>query len=53
MTLKKLADMLARVAEQGGMDEVDGSGGALDVQQDCANLRCQDLGMYVGPMQSG
>jgi hypothetical protein len=56
MPLEKSTHPGARIAEQRLMDEFDGRGGALDVQEDGADalqldaVRC---GMYVGPMQSG
>jgi hypothetical protein len=46
----------AGVAKQRPVDEVDGCGRSLDVQQDGAELAQLDAvrsGMYVGPMQSG
>ena len=45
-----------RIAEERLVDELDGCGGALDVQEDRADLGQRDAvrsGMYVGPMQSG
>lgn len=45
-----------RMGEQRFVDEFDGRGRALDVQEDDADLRQRDAvrtGMYVGPMQSG
>jgi hypothetical protein len=55
--LEKFPGPGPRIAKQGLMDEVDRGGGALDVQQDGADLRQRDavfrIGMYVGPMQSG
>jgi hypothetical protein len=45
-----------RIAEQCFMDEFDGCGRALDVQQDRADALQRDAvrsGMYVGPIQSG
>jgi hypothetical protein len=55
--LEKIPDPGPRVTEQRLMNEVDGCGGALDIQQDGADLRQRDavflIGMYVGPMQSG
>ena len=56
MPLEKLLDPGAGVAEERLVDEVDGGGGALDVQEDGADLRQRDAvrsGMYAGPMQSG
>ena len=46
----------AGITEQRLVDEIDGRGRALDVQQDGADLRQRDAvrtGMYAGPMQSG
>jgi hypothetical protein len=55
--LEEIPDPRSRKAEQRLVDEVDGCGGALDVQQDGADLGQRDavfrIGMYVGPMQSG
>ena len=56
MPLQECTQPGARMAEQRTVDEVDGCGGALDVQKDRANLAQLDAvrsGMYVGPMQSG
>ena len=56
MPLEKLPHSGTGIAEQRFVDEVDGCCGALDVQQDGANLGQRDpvrSGMYVGPMQSG
>ena len=56
MPLEKVPEPGPRIAEQLTMDELDGRGGALDVQQDGADLGQRDVarsGMYVGPMQSG
>jgi hypothetical protein len=43
----------ARVGKQHLLDERDGRGGALDIQQDRADFAQRETGMYVGPMQSG
>jgi hypothetical protein len=54
--LDKTTHPVPRVAEQFFMDERDGRGRALDVQEDRANVLQLDAvrsGMYVGPMQSG
>jgi hypothetical protein len=40
--LEKIPHPRAGVTEQGLVDEVDGGGGALDVQQDGADLRQRD-----------
>ena len=56
MLLEKLAELGPRIAEQRSVDEIDGCGGALDVQEDGADFRQRDAvrsGKYVGPMQSG
>jgi hypothetical protein len=57
MPLEKIPDPRPRIAEERLVDEVDGCGRALDVQQDGADLGQRDAvfrtGMYVGPMQSG
>ena len=56
MLLEKLPDPGSRIAEQRTVDELDGCGGTLDVQEDGADLGQRDAfrsGMYVGPMQSG
>ena len=45
-----------RIAEERLVDELDGCSGALDIQEDRADLRQRDAvrsGMYAGPMQSG
>ena len=39
MTLEKLAHMRARVGKEHLMDELDGRGRALDIQQDGAGVR--------------
>jgi hypothetical protein len=56
MALEKSTHPGARITEQRLVDEFDGCGRALDVQQDGADLRQRDAvrsGMYAGPMQSG
>jgi hypothetical protein len=56
MPFEKILDPGTGVAEQRVMDEVDGCGGALDVQEDGADLLQVDAvrcGKYAGPMQSG
>ena len=56
MLLEKVPDSTSRIAEQRLVDEVDGCGRALDVQQDGADLGQVDAvrsGKYEGPMQSG
>jgi hypothetical protein len=56
MALEKSTHPGARMAEQRLVDEVDGRRGALDVQEDGADLGQRDAvrsGMYAGPMQSG
>jgi hypothetical protein len=57
MLLEKIPDPVPRITEQRLVNEIDGCGRALDVQQDGADLRQRDavfrIGMYVGPMQSG
>jgi hypothetical protein len=42
MALEKPTHPGPRIAEQRSVDEVDGCGGALDVQQDGADLRQRD-----------
>ena len=54
--LEKSTYSSASKPEQRLVDEIDGCGGALDVQQDGADVPQLDAvrsGMYVGPMQSG
>ena len=54
--LEELPHVRPRVREEDLMDELDGRGRALDVQQDGADVFQLDAarsGMYVGPMQSG
>ena len=54
--LEKFTYLGAGMAEQRLVDELDGCGGALDVQQDRADALQLDVvrtGMYVGPRQSG
>jgi hypothetical protein len=54
--LQKGAGSSPRKAEQGTVDEIDRCGGALDVQQDGADLAQLEAvrsGMYAGPMQRG
>jgi hypothetical protein len=56
VSLEKSAHPGAGIAEQRLVDELDGCGRALDVQEDRANFLQRDAvrsGMYVGPMQSG
>jgi hypothetical protein len=56
MPLEKSTYPGARKTEQRLVDEIDGCGGALDVQKDGADVPQLDAvrsGMYVGPMQSG
>jgi hypothetical protein len=53
---KKIVHPCAGIAEQRFVNELDGCGRSLDVQQDGAELGQLDAvrsGMYVGPMQSG
>lgn len=56
MPLEKIREPGPRIAEQRAVDEIDGCGRALDVQEDRADPGQRDAvrsGMYVGPMQSG
>ena len=57
MLPEEVPDPGPRIAKQRTVDEVDGCGRSLDVQQDGANFRQRDAvfrsGKYVGPMQSG
>ena len=56
MPLQESTQSGSGIAEQRSMDELDGSGRALDVQEDRANLSqraAARTGMYAGPMQSG
>ena len=56
MLLEKVSDPGPSIAEERCMDEIDGCGGTLDVQEDGAGPGQRDAvrsGMYVGPMQSG
>ncbi len=56
MPLEKPTHPGARIAEQRVMDECEGRRGALDVQEDGADVLQLDAarcGKYAGPMQSG
>jgi len=56
LALEKSRDSRAGIIEQGLVDEIDGRGGALDVQQDGADVAQLDAGrsgMYEGPRHSG
>ena len=46
--LEELPDPGPRIAEQRTVDEVDGCGGSLDVQQDGADLRQRDAVLRIG-----
>jgi hypothetical protein len=46
--LEKVAEAGARVAEQRFVDEIDGCSGALDVQEDGANLGQRDAVFRIG-----
>ena len=49
-----VAQVRARIREQHLMDELDGGGGTLDVQQDGSNVAQRAVsGMYVGPQHTG
>jgi hypothetical protein len=54
--LEEFRDPGAGVSKKSFVDELDGRGGALDIQQDCADLgqlAAALRGKYTGPMQSG
>jgi hypothetical protein len=48
MLLEKIPDPGPRIPEQRFMNELDGSGGALDVQQDGADLGQRDAVFRIG-----
>jgi hypothetical protein len=48
MLPEKVPDPVPRIAEQRLVNEVDGCGGALDVQQDGADLRQRDAVFRIG-----
>jgi hypothetical protein len=48
MLPEKISDPVPRIAEQRLVNEVDGCGGALDVQQDGADLRQRDAVFRIG-----
>jgi hypothetical protein len=56
MSLEKSTQSGPGIAKQGSVNELDGRGRPLDVQEDGARVLQLDRdrsGMYVGPMQSG
>ena len=48
MPLEKVVEPGPRIAEQRLVDEVDGCGGALDIQQDGADLGQRDAVFRIG-----
>ena len=48
MLLEEIPDPGPRITEQRFVDELDGCGGALDVQQDGADLRQRDAVFRTG-----
>ena len=48
MLLEKIPDPGAGIAEQRLVDEVDGCGGALDIQEDGADLGQRDAVFRIG-----